>query len=146
MKEWMKMNKTVKIMLGLLVCAILTAAVTFVVLDKFSTSKGKTEQSIDGVLEASYDVPEITTNLLSGEFVKVKFKIQMSSKKAKEEIEKRDFQVNNVIIQELAQLRQEDLKGKNSIPALENVIKDKVNELMKSGSVVRVYTTSIMVQ
>ncbi|GGE65481.1 flagellar basal body-associated protein FliL [Priestia taiwanensis] len=140
------MNKTVKIMLGLMVCIVLTAAVTFVVLDKFSKPKGDTEQTIDEVLEVSYDVPEVTTNLLSGEFVKIKFKIQMSSKKAKEEIEKRDFQVNNVIIQELVQMTHDDVREKNSIPTLESVIKNKVNELMKSGSVVRVYTTSIMVQ
>lgn len=133
-------------MLGLMVCIVLTAAVTFVVLDKFSKPKGDTEQTIDEVLEVSYDVPEVTTNLLSGEFVKIKFKIQMSSKKAKEEIEKRDFQVNNVIIQELVQMTHDDVREKNSIPTLESVIKNKVNELMKSGSVVRVYTTSIMVQ
>jgi flagellar protein FliL len=141
----MKMNKKVKIMFGLIVCLIFAAAVTFIVLDKFIT-KDKAGGTIDEVVEASYDVPEMTTNLLSGEFVKVKFKIQTSSKKAKEELEKRDFQVNNVIIQELVQLKQEDLKGKDSIPKLETVIKEKVNELMKNGSIVRVYTTSIMVQ
>ena len=51
----------------------------------------------------SVDIKEITTNLASNDFIRISFKIQTDSKKAKEELEKRDFQVNNIIILELSE-------------------------------------------
>ena len=49
------------------------------------------EPTIDEMIEATVDIPEITTNLASNDFIRISFKIQTDSKKAKEELEKRKF-------------------------------------------------------
>ena len=97
-------------------------------------------------MESSVDIEEITTNLASDNFIRISFKIQTDSKKAKEELEKRDFQVKNIIIQELSEKNTEDLKGKNGQIELESDLKDKINELMQEGKVVQVYIVNSLLQ
>ncbi len=70
------------------------------------------EPTIDEIIEASVDIPEITTNLADGSFVNFTLKIQTDSKEAAEELTKRDFQMNNIVIQELSEMTEEDLEGK----------------------------------
>ena len=96
----MKNNKLLTIMLIMLVTITLIGVIVVVLLtqlDKGSTS-GPT---IDEIVESSVDVPEITTNLADGSFVRISLKIQGSDKKAGEELLKRDFQVKNIVIQEI---------------------------------------------
>lgn len=107
---------------------------------------GESEPTIDEVLETSVDIPEITTNLLNDDFIRISFKIQTNSKKAKTELEKRDFQVRNIIIQELSELKSTDLDGKEGKIQLEEVLKEKINELMQNGEIVKVYITSAILQ
>ena len=63
-------------------------------------------------MKVSVDVPEITTNLKIGDYVKISFKVQTDGKKAKEEFKKRDFQIQNLIIAELSEMEASDLHGK----------------------------------
>ncbi|MGM0844605.1 MAG: flagellar basal body-associated protein FliL [Bacillota bacterium] len=138
-------NKLFTITLILLVTITLVGVLALIVLLKFNEDETK-EPTIDEVIEASVDVPEITTNLLSGDYIRISFKVQTDSKKAKEEFEKRDFQVQNIIIEELSELKSEELQGKEGKQQLETAIKDKANSLMQEGKVERVYITSYMIQ
>ena len=108
-------------------------------------SKGS-EPTIDEVLEASVDVKEITTNLASNDFIRISFKIQTDSKDAKEELEKRDFQVNNIIILELSGLEVEEIQGKEGQLKLEETLKTKINEILQEGKVQKVYITQFLLQ
>lgn len=141
----MKNNKLLMIMLILLVAITLVGAVAVVVVLKFTGQEDKAP-TIDEVLEASVDVPEITTNLASDDFIRISFKIQTDSKKAKEELEKRDFQVKNIIIQELSEKKTEDLKSKEGKTALEEDLKVKINKLMQEGKIEHVYITDSLLQ
>lgn len=138
-------NKLLTITLILLVTITLVGVLALVVLLKFNDDETK-EPTIDEVIEASVDVPELTTNLLSGDYIKISFKVQTDGKKAKEELEKRDFQVKNIIIEELSELKSEELQGKEGKQQLEMTIKDKANSLMQEGKVERVYITSYIIQ
>ncbi|MGF2615656.1 flagellar basal body-associated protein FliL [Rossellomorea vietnamensis] len=138
-------NKLLTITLILLVTITLVGVLALVVLLKFNGDETK-EPSIDEVIEASVDVPELTTNLLSGDYIRISFKVQTDGKKAKEELEKRDFQVKNIIIEELSELKSEELQGKEGKQQLETTIKDKANSLMQEGEIERVYITSYMIQ
>ncbi|WP_445488242.1 flagellar basal body-associated protein FliL [Niallia sp. 03133] len=142
----MKNNKVVMIMLILILVIAIVGTGAFLYLSKFAGDHKKKEPTIDEVLEESVDVPEITTNLASDNFIRITFKIQTDNKKAKEELEKRDFQVQNIIIQELSEKTSNDLKGKKGQIGLENELKNKLNELMQNGKIVQVYITNSLLQ
>ena len=139
-------NKVLTIMTILLVTITLVGVIALVVILKFSDDEEAKEPSIEEVIETSVDIPEVTTNLLSNDFIRISFKIQTDSKKAKEELEKRDFQVNNIIIEELSEVKAEELQGKKGKEFIEKTIKEKVNSLMQEGMVEKVYITSMMIQ
>jgi flagellar protein FliL len=101
---------------------------------------------VDEIVESSIDIPEITTNLADGSYVKVSFKIQTDSKDGKEEAEKRDFQIKNIIIEELAEMKAENFKGKKGMIALEEKLKQQINQVMQEGKVEQVYITSFILQ
>ncbi|AYV66022.1 MULTISPECIES: flagellar basal body-associated protein FliL [Niallia] len=142
----MKNNKVIIIMLVLLLVITLAGAGAFIYIWKFTGEQKTNEPSIDEILESSVDIEEMTTNLASNNFIRISFKIQTDSKEAKEELEKRDFQVKNIIIQELSEKKSEELKGKNGQIKLENDLKDKINELMQEGKVVQVYIVNSLLQ
>lgn len=139
-------SKALTIMMILLVTITLVGVIALVVILKFSGDEETKEPSIEEVIENSVDIPEMTTNLMSNDFIRISFKIQTDSKKAKSELEKRDFQVNNIIIEELSELKAEELQGKKGKEMIETKVKDKVNSLMQEGMVEKVYITSMMIQ
>jgi flagellar protein FliL len=142
----MKNNKLLMIMLFLLIAITLVGAVALVVVMKYTDGAEAKEPSIEEVLEASVDINQITTNLASDDFIRISFKVQTDSKKAKEELEKRDFQVKNIIIQELSEKKAEDLQGKEGKISLQDDLKSKINSLMQNGKVESVYITESLLQ
>ncbi len=140
-------NKLLTVMLIILVTITLIGVVIFVLLTQFNNQKAATgEPTIDDILEASIDVPEMTTNLADDSYVRLQLKIQTDSKKAAEELTKRDFQIKDIIIQELSELTEEDLQGKQGKIFLQSTIKTQLNELMQEGTVEQVYITSYIIQ
>ena len=133
-------------MLIILVSITLIGVVLFVVITQMNKQSSTLEPSIDDILKSSVDIPELTTNLADGQFIRIELKIQTDSKKAAEELTKRDFQTKNIIIEELAEMTEENLKGKEGIILLENTIKARLNELMQEGEVQQVYITSYIIQ
>ncbi|WNS77182.1 flagellar basal body-associated protein FliL [Bacillus sp. DTU_2020_1000418_1_SI_GHA_SEK_038] len=142
----MKNNKLVMIMLILLVAIALVGAVAVIIVKQLNDNSGPKEPTIDEVLEASVDVPQITTNLASNDFIRISFKIQTDSKKAKEELEKRDFQVKDIIIQELSEMTAEDIQGKEGQKKLKDDLKGKINTILQKGEVEQVYITENLLQ
>src|SRR5690625_208811 len=102
------------------------------------------ENSIDNVDKRSYETPEITTDLQDGSFVKIQFNVVTDSKKAQEEITKREFQIKNLLIKELAAMDKKDYK--EGIGDLEKKLQEKMNEVMTEGEVTDVYTIDKILQ
>jgi flagellar protein FliL len=142
----MKNNKLLMILIIMLVAIALVGAVAVTIILKASDEGKEKEPTIEEVLEASVDIPELTTNLASDDFIRISFKIQTDSKKAKHELEQRDFQIKNIIIQELSEKKAEDLKGKEGKLLLEQTLKENINSLMHEGHVVKVYITQSLLQ
>lgn len=130
----------------LLVIIALVGAVAIIMLLNTNNQSKSSEPTIDEVLEMSVDIKEITTNLASNDFIRISFKIQTDSKDAKEELEKRDFQVNNIIILELSGLEVEEIQGKEGQLKLEETLKTKINEILQEGKVQKVYITQFLLQ
>ncbi|WP_442599507.1 flagellar basal body-associated protein FliL [Neobacillus sp. D3-1R] len=142
----MKNNKLLMIMVVLLVAIALVGAIALTIVLKMSDEGKEKEPTIEEVLKTTVDVEEITTNLATNDFIRISFKIQTDGKKAKEELEKRDFQVKNIIIQELSEKKVEDLQGKEGKQKLEETLKVDINKLMQEGKVVKVYITQSLLQ
>ncbi|NWN96423.1 MAG: flagellar basal body-associated protein FliL [Bacillus sp. (in: Bacteria)] len=100
----------------------------------------------DEIVENSVEIPEITTNLLNGDYIGISFTIQTDGKKAKEELEKRNFQVENVIIKKLSGLEAKDLEGTEGKVKLEKDLKESLSEFMEEGKIIQVYITSTIIQ
>lgn len=143
----MNKNKVLTIMLIVLVSLTLIGVVATVVITQIGgKDTANAEPDIDTVLESSVDVEELTTNLKGSNFVKISLKVQTDSKDAAEELTKRDFQMKDILIEELSELSKENLEGKKGKAILQNTLKTKFNELMQEGQIQRVYITSCIIQ
>ena len=138
-------NKRVRILLILIVVILLAGAGAFFYLQQNKAS-GSNGPSIDEVINNSVDITDLTTNLATDNFVKMSFKIQTDSKEAKNELTKRDFQVKNIMIEELSDTKADDLQGKAGKVKLEGTLKERLNKIMQDGKVVQVYITASLLQ
>lgn len=141
-------KKLMTIMLVIITSITLVGVTALVIVTNFmGTAEAKEKgPSIDDVIAHSYDLPEITTNLSSDNIVRLSFKLETDSKKAKEELEKREFQVRDIIISELSSITAEELDGKEGMNAFKKTVQKQVNELLQKGEIKKVYTTSYIIQ
>ena len=139
-------NKLLNIMIIILLGISLLGVIALVTVDKFYADESTEEPTIDEIIKYSVDFDEMTTNLQSGGYVRLKMKVQTDSKKATEELLKRDFQVQNIVIHQIASKTASDFEGGKGLTQLEEEIKQKINEVMQDGEVVKVYTTSFLLQ
>lgn len=142
----MKNNKLLTIMLIMLVTITLIGVIVVVLFTQLDKGSATSEPTIDEIVVSSVDIPEITTNLADGSFVRLQLKIQTTSEDSAGELLKRDFQVKNIVIQELSEMEKEALEGKQGKVTFQNAIKSQVNELMHDGEVTQVYITSYVLQ
>lgn len=142
----MKNNKMLTMIIILLVAVILIGVILFVLLTQFNKPTGAVEPSIDEIVESTVEVPEITTNLADKRVVRLSLKIQTTSKDAAAELTKRVFQVQNIAIQELSEMEQKDLEGKQGKQIFQKSLKTRLNELMQEGEIQEVYFTSFITQ
>ncbi len=131
------------ILLSLTLIGSIAVIVTLKYTEQAGTEKGP---SIDDVIKASVDVTDIKTNLKSNNYISISFKIQMDSKKAAGELQKRDFQVRDIIIKRLSDMSAQDFEGTQGLSTLETDIAKQIDQLMENGHVVKIYTTSKVLQ
>lgn len=136
-------SKMIIILLSLTLIGSIAVIVTLKYTEQASTKKGP---SIDDVIKASVDVTDIKTNLKSNNYISISFKIQMDSKKAAAELQKRDFQVRDIIIKRLSDMSAQDFEGTQGLSTLETDIAKQIDQLMENGHVVKIYTTSKVLQ
>ena len=142
----MKKNKLLTIMLAIVAVIALIGVIAYVLLTQLNgEAKEPKEQTIEEVLLASVDIPEIRTNLADGHYVILQLKIETDSEDAAKELTQRIFQVNNIAIQELSEMTEADLEGKQGKILFEKAVKAKMNEMMQEGEIKQVYITSFMV-
>ncbi|WP_342509476.1 flagellar basal body-associated protein FliL [Sporosarcina sp. FSL K6-2383] len=140
-------NKALTISLIILVCITLIGIVALILVMQLNKADaGAKEPTIEEIIENSVDIEEITTNLVGKQFIRISLKIQTDNVKAADELAKRDFQVKNILIQELSEMTPQDLEGKAGKQALEDSIKSQLNPLMQQGEIQKVYIVSHIIQ
>ncbi|TMW73221.1 flagellar basal body-associated protein FliL [Alteribacter natronophilus] len=133
----------------LIILFLMTAAgtaVLFFVSTPEESTEAHAEPDPDEEIAMQVDTDQITTNLKSGNIIRTRFVIQLSTEEAAQEFEKRNFQAENVILQMLADLDAAEFEGSGTIRGLEEQLKTEFNSLVHSGEVTRVYTQEWIVQ
>ncbi|SFF70576.1 flagellar FliL protein [Halobacillus alkaliphilus] len=134
--------KTMIIILSAL--TLLGAAALIIVINLNGTDEVSGKRSIDEIRESSMLTEDITTDLKNGDFVRIRFRVVTDSKKSLEELQKRDFQMQNILIKELAVMDSESFQS--GLGDLEDQLKTKLNEVMSQGTVTDVYTVDKVLQ
>ncbi len=138
-------QKVFKTMLAILIVLTVIGVVALVMIMTISgKEKEDGKPSIDEVIENSFETEELTTDLKNDRYVRIQFRIVTNSKEAKEELQKRDFQLKNILIKELSKMNQDEFK--TGVDNLENMLKTRLNELMVEGKVTDVYTIDKVLQ
>src|SRR5699024_5033357 len=101
-------------------------------------------QTIDEMNQYSYTTPEVTTDLEDGRFVRIEFQIITDGKKSLKEVEKREFQIKNLLIKELSLMSEDDFNS--GLSDLESKMRDSLNDIMEDGQITDVYTISKILQ
>ncbi|SFM29968.1 flagellar basal body-associated protein FliL [Salibacterium qingdaonense] len=140
-------NRLVNIMLIIIISLTLVGVVAFVLFNYFSSStEAGAEPTIDEIINNSWETEEMTTNLKNGDIFRGRFRVHVETKSGAEELQKRDFQIKNIIIHELADRNPEELQSKEGLKELEDTLRSDINSIMEDRKVVRVYTTQRMIQ
>ncbi|MGM7681693.1 flagellar basal body-associated protein FliL [Cytobacillus sp. Hm23] len=129
----------------LAILAIIGSILIYILLDS-RNANAEEPPTIDEIIVNSVDIADITTNLLDHGFIRVSFKVETDGKDAKKELEKRDFQVRNIMIQELSEMKAEQFDGKQGKIALQDKLLTQMNEIMQDGTIQNVYITSFLLQ
>lgn len=142
------MNKKLLNIILIIITSISLIGITvLVVMNQYIKDlEGAKEPTIDEVIEATVDISEITTNLKSNNIVQISLKMETTDKKTKEELEKRDFQVRDIVISVLSNMEASELEGQNGMNILKEKTRNNVNKLLQNGEVKKVYITSFILQ
>ncbi|ASI35734.1 MULTISPECIES: flagellar basal body-associated FliL family protein [Exiguobacterium] len=110
-------------------------------------TEAKVEQPTGAELEErSFQTDDLTTNIADERFLNVQFTIVTDDVKTKEELELRKFQINNIILGDLASMKKQDLDSKQDMAKLEEKLRGQFKKLLQEGDVQRVYTTKKIIQ
>lgn len=146
-------NKLFGMSLIILIGITLLAAVAFVLWQTTFSASGQhrnimdeTKLTADEFVAQSVQMEELTTNLKNKGYIVVKFNVLLESKKTKEEFEKRSVQAKSIIISALSTLTLEDVQGEEGIHHLEELLKEKFNEILHTGEVISVHTIDRKIQ
>jgi flagellar FliL protein len=105
-----------------------------------------TELSADEVLARTVQTEEVLANLQSDGFIQIQFQIQGDSTDTKKELELRMFQIRHIILHALTSQTSEELKGSQGLINLETTLQEKINDILQSGKVIKVFTTKKFLQ
>ena len=139
-------SKWLIVLLVFLVSIVLIGLIAVYFWINLADAPSDKEPTIDEVIKYSVEIPEITTNLSDRTLIRVSYMMETDNKKAKEELEKRIFQVNDIVIKELSGMKADQLNDRNGKLEFENKLMKQVNGLMQEGKVIQIYTTSSILQ
>ncbi|WP_152656388.1 flagellar basal body-associated protein FliL [Oceanobacillus sp. CFH 90083] len=139
------MSKILKIAVTSIITLLVGAVAAFIVVIYINEPEETSgEQTIDDMISHSFETAEVTTDIKDNRYVQVQFQVITDDDKAMEELEKRDFQITNLLIKELAVMEVDDFQ--TGLDELEDTLKTNLNEMMTEGTVTEVYTIKKILQ
>lgn len=123
---------------------LVVVVIAFVAVIYFMNNEKSDELSINEMNKYSYETPEMTTDLKNGTFVRIQFLLITDGKKSAKEVSQREFQIQNLLIKELAVMSEKDFQ--EGLTDLEQTLREDLNEVMTDGSITDVYTINKILQ
>lgn len=146
-------NKLFNMALIIIIALSLLGVVAFVLWQMYLSpdagghdAKEQPVLTADEMVKYTVDTGEITTNLLTNNYIIIRFSITTDSEDSKEELAKRTPQVNQIIIKTLAGLTPDDIKGTEGLNKLEAKIMNQISSVLQEGKIVQVITTKRVLQ
>ncbi|HJV45614.1 MAG TPA: flagellar basal body-associated FliL family protein [Bacillota bacterium] len=140
------MKKKLLPIIIVLVAVLIFLGVAWYFLHRSTTKEQPVELNADAILETMVDTEPLTTNLKTDGFIQLRFQMQTNSKKAKEELAKRNFQVRNIALRLASSMTAEEVQNPDGMAKLEDQLKKQVNLLMQNGQVEKVFITNKIIQ
>ena len=109
---------------------------------------GPKQLSASQIKENTVIMDGIATNLAGTDnYIKINFAFELEDKKTKEEFEKLDFKVKDLINRTLADLKPEQVQGSKGQDNLTAVLINKINsDILTLGKLKHIYITEIVLQ
>lgn len=123
---------------------LLVVVLAFIGFIYFMDEEKNDKLSINDMNKYSYETPEMTTDLENGSFVRIQFRLITDGRKSAKEVSQREFQIQNMLIKELAVMSEDDFR--EGLSDLEETLRDELNDVMTEGSIEDVYTTNKILQ
>lgn len=100
------------------------------------------------VKDNTVSMENIMTNLAGDEkYIKVSLAFELENKKTKDEFQKLDFKVKDLIIRTLADLKPEQVQGSKGQDNLTSVLINKINStILTQGKLKQIYITDMVLQ
>ncbi|HHV71316.1 MAG TPA: hypothetical protein GXX38_01730 [Clostridia bacterium] len=90
---------------------------------------------------------EFTVNLADNRsFIRTTVVLELNGKELQKELTERDAQIKHSVISTLRLIKPEQIAGENGIDNLCSRLKENINNLLITGSVVNVYFTQLVIQ
>lgn len=145
-----KKKSKLKLPLIMIIVAIMMVGAGYM-LSKYLLTSDATEAKIEQptgaeLEERSFQTDDLTTNIADERFLNVQFTIVTDDAATREELELRKFQINNIILGDLASMKKQDLDSKQDMAKLEEKLRGQFKKLLQEGDVQRVYTTKKIIQ
>jgi flagellar protein FliL len=136
------MKKKLFPFLIIFVIAVILLGGAWYFLHRSTTAAKPDEFNADSILETMVDTEPITTNLKPDGYIQLRFQIQTSNAKAKEELTKRSFQVKNIAIRLASSMTAAEAQSSDGMTKLEDQMKKQINTVMQNGEVVKIFITN----
>ncbi len=97
--------------------------------------------------ELTVEINDILTNLKDGDsLIKISFAFELENKKTKEEFEQQDFVVKSIVIQTLADMTPEQVRGSKGYDNLTAQLMNKINPILTEGKLKQIHITNVLLQ
>lgn len=100
--------------------------------------------TIDDQIEASYMTEAMNIDLSDNRYAQLQFRIITDSVDTRDEMEKRIFQFQNLLIKETVDMNSEELNS--DLSAFETRLKDEMNVFMEDGEITDIFIVSKIIQ
>lgn len=141
-----KLFRTSILIMAMISLLGVVAIFAYTYLKKPANSTEASAISPQDLAATQFVLDKMTTNLQGANFVQISLVLQADSKKAKDELDLRKAQVQDVVNSILHNTTKVDLDQPDGQEKLKQAIMKQVNGLLTEGKVTNIYITEIIVQ
>ncbi|SEN58617.1 flagellar FliL protein [Amphibacillus marinus] len=137
-------NKAFKVVLTCLIMITIIGLALVIFLLLNNNNADNDVITIDDQIEASYMTEAMNIDLSDNRYAQLQFRIITDSVDTRDEMEKRIFQFQNLLIKETVDMNSEELNS--DLSAFETRLKDEMNVFMEDGEITDIFIVSKIIQ